>query len=128
MKLLIATPEKKALEKFEAWLKENNAKISWTDSCEAVLAKTKKEKFDLIIMDETLSGGSNGLDCIRQLTLSDPFANCAAISSLCSEDFHEATEGLGVLMRLPPNPGRDDAKMLFDHLNKILELIKGATP
>jgi len=128
MKLLIASQEKKALSELETWFKENNAEISWIDSCEAVLAKIKKEKFDLILMDETLSNDTSGLDCIRRLTMADPFANCAAISSLSDEDFHEASEGLGVLMRLSPNPGRDDAKILFDHLNEILELIKGSAP
>ncbi len=75
-------------------------------------------------MDENLSGGTDGLDCIKKLTHSDPFANCAAITSLSFEDFHEVSEGLGVLMGLPENPARQDAKRLFEHLENILNLLK----
>ena len=128
MKLLIARSEKEPWLEFEAWFKNNNADISRTDSCPSILEKIKKEKFDLIIVDETLPDGTDGLNCIRQLTMTDPFANCAAISGFSKKDFHEAGEGLGVLMCLPPNPGKDDAKALFDHLTKILDLIKGSAP
>jgi hypothetical protein len=50
--------------------------------------------------------------------------NCAAISSLSHKDFHEASEGLGVLMQLPESPGRDDAAKLLEHLKTILNFTK----
>ncbi len=124
IKMLIASPRKEDLADFAAGFKKNNAEISWTDSCDHVLAKAKKKKFDLVVVDEKLPDGANGLDCIKRLARSDPFLNCAAITSLSPEDFHEASEGLGVLMGLPENPGRLDAQKLFEHLTNILNIIK----
>ncbi len=46
-------------------------------------------------------GDMTGLEFIRAIVSKRPMVNCAAISSLASEDFHEASEGLGILMQLP---------------------------
>jgi len=48
--------------------------------------------------------------------------NCAVVSSLLTEDFHEAGEGLGILRQLPANPGLEYAKELLEQLKKILNL------
>ena len=50
--------------------------------------------------------------------------NCAAVSSLTSEDFHEAGEGLGILMQLPVEPGQEYADMLLEQLKSILNTMK----
>jgi hypothetical protein len=45
------------------------------------------------------------------------------VSSLSPEDFHEATEGLGVFMQLPVDPGAEEAgKMmqLFESISALL--------
>ncbi len=46
----------------------------------------------------------------------------AAISSLSSKDYHEESEGLGVLMQIPVNPGSEDGEKVLVYLNKILKL------
>ena len=40
-------------------------------------------------------------------------------------DFHEASEGLGILMQLPVDPGKKEADQLLDHLKRIKPLIAG---
>ncbi len=123
IRILIASPDKNFLADLKAGMEEDDVQIKCAESCDTVLSKVKEEKFDLIIADEELSD-LKGLECIEKLTISNPLLNCAAVSSLPADDFHEVSEGLGVLMQLPVKPGRDDAKKLFGHLIHILNLTK----
>ncbi len=75
-------------------------------------------KIDGVIVDEEVEGGT-GLDFIRELTRRNPFVNCALVSSLYVDEFHEATEGYGVFMQIPPHPGLKEAEQIGTHLSKI---------
>jgi hypothetical protein len=44
------------------------------------------------------------------------------VSPLSDEEFHEASEGLGILGRLPNNPGMNDASELLHKLKTVLEV------
>lgn len=74
--------------------------------------------YNLLITDEDLSDMSAKTLVERTITL-NPFINCVVVSRLSHKDFHEAFEGLGVLMQFPPEPGTTDVQKLLDHLNKI---------
>ena len=63
-----------------------------------------------------------GLEFIKTVIVQKPMVNCAAVSSLLPDDFHEASEGLGILMQLPVRPGHEYAKYLLEHLKNILDL------
>ncbi|MCK5229369.1 MAG: hypothetical protein KAR13_03835, partial [Desulfobulbaceae bacterium] len=76
---------------------------------------------DLVIIDEKFSD-MTGLEFAEKLVTVNPMMNCAMVSSLSPEDFHEATEGLGILMQLPLASGKEDAEKLLKHLNSILNL------
>jgi hypothetical protein len=73
---------------------------------------------DGVIVDEEVEGGT-GLDFIREFTPQNPFINCALVSSLYPDEFHEATEGYGVFMQIPPHPGREEAEQIGAHLARI---------
>ena len=119
--ILIASPDKDSLLEFSAGLDTNDVEITWAKGCEQVVSKTENNKFDLLIVDETLSD-AKGLECIEKIIMNNPFLNTAAISSLSAKDFHEESEGFGVLMQIPVNPGSEDGKEMLDYLNKILKL------
>jgi DNA-binding NtrC family response regulator len=123
VKILIVSMDIEALSDLISVLEEDGARIMWAESCEAVLKNVEAERYDLIITAEDLPD-VKGLECIKKLISLNPMINCAAISSLSHKDFHEASEGLGVLMQLPESPGRDDAAKLLEHLNTILNLTK----
>ena len=82
-----------------------------------------EDDFDLVVADENL-GDMTGLEFIRAIVSKRPMVNCAAISSLTPEDFHEAGEGLGILMQLPVSPGQKHAEMLLEQLKSILNSMK----
>jgi hypothetical protein len=49
--------------------------------------------------------------------------NTAVISPLAEADFHEVSEGLGVLGRLPEEPGESDAYDLLGKLKRVLGVL-----
>lgn len=123
IRILLASPDKESLSDLKSGLEKKDVQITWVESCATVLSKVKEENFDLIITDETLSDGK-GLECIEKLVMLNPLTNCAAISALSPHDFHEASEGLGILMQLPVKPKIKDAEKLLEHLKTILDLTK----
>jgi len=47
---------------------------------------------------------------------------CASVSSLSPEDFHEASEGLGLMAQLPIQPGKEHAEELLQRLRYLKNL------
>ena len=88
----------------------------------AGLAQLKGRTVDLVIVDEQLDDMS-GIDFVRQLVKVNPLANTAIVGSLPEAEFHEVTEGLGVLMQLPPHPQDTDAETLLAVVAKISGLM-----
>jgi hypothetical protein len=75
-----------------------------------------------VIVDEQLDDMS-GIEFVEQFVKVNPLANTAIVGSLPEAEFHEATEGLGVLMQLPPRPQERDAENLLAILAKISGLL-----
>jgi DNA-binding NtrC family response regulator len=82
----------------------------------------EKSKVDVVVTDEKLADG-DALPFIKGLVKQQPLINCAMVSSLSPEDFHEATEGLGVFMQLPVNPGAEEAVKMTQLLESISALL-----
>jgi len=93
----------------------------------AGLDTLRGKRLDLVIVDEQLDDMS-GIDFVKQFVNVNPLANTAIVGSLPEDDFHEVTEGLGVLMQLPPHPGKTDAERLLTVLAKISSLLTTPAP
>ena len=108
-----------------------NTILSSQDEVSTLVAGSEKEAeasmaantFQLVIIDETV-GKRSGIEIAKGLVASNPFLNCALIGSLPHEEFHEATEGLGVLAQIPTTPSTDDIEKLLTSLRKILGLMR----
>ena len=123
IKILLAGRDKASLAALEAGLVEGDVAIAWTDSGRSGISLIAEQDYDLVIPDENL-GDMTGIEFIRQVVSKKPMVNSAAISSLPPEDFHEVSEGLGILMQLPVGPNEADAARLLKHLDKILNAMK----
>jgi CheY-like chemotaxis protein len=97
--------------------------IAWTDSGSKGLSIIAEGGVDLVVADEDLED-MTGLEFIREIVAKYPMVNCAAVSSLTPEAFHEASEGLGIMMQLPVKPSQKHAEILLGHLNKITGTIR----
>ncbi|MBW1615245.1 MAG: DUF134 domain-containing protein [Deltaproteobacteria bacterium] len=119
MKAMILCDDKKVLSELAITLEENNIDIEWAKTGELALSMIVEQKIDLLITYESLKD-MTGIELVKKVVLINPMINCVIASKLSSKDFHEATEGLGVLMRLPLSPSKEDAEKLLSHLNKAL--------
>jgi len=121
IQLLFITTQKARFAGLSASVESRGGNATWADSGHQALETIKQTPADLVVVDEDL-GDMRGLAFIRQLVAVNPMINCALVSSLSHEDYHEASEGLGILMQLPPEPSADDGERLMAQLNQILGL------
>jgi len=119
--LLIVTPDRANFTELSAEIEKQGAFASWAASGRQAMEMLAETAVDLVLTDETL-GDMSGLEFIAQLVAINPMINCAAVSTLPPEAYHEASEGLGILMQLPPRPGAADGQRLLAQLNQILGL------
>jgi hypothetical protein len=73
-------------------------------------------------------GGRDGFDLCREVLKIDAFVNMAAVSDLDDDEFHEASEGLGLVGRLPSRPTAEDFERLLALLTAINPPSSSAQP
>lgn len=119
IKLLLVTPTRKALGNFASALKTNDeVELLWTESGGNALAIAAETFVDLVVID-TVVGDMTGLDLAEKMLSVNPMINCTVVSLLTSKEFHEASEGLGLLAQLPENPGKEHAADLLQRIKNI---------
>ena len=122
--VLLISREKAAFSVLAGTLENNDITeitTEWTDSGSKALSIIDAKHFDLVVIDEKLSD-MTGLLFAKKLVSVNPIINCALVSSLSAKNFHNVSEGLGIIMQLPPLPNKEDAEKLFEHLSCILNL------
>jgi CheY-like chemotaxis protein len=126
LNILLVSRDKTSMSALKAGLEENDVQTAWAESGSYGLSMIAERNFDLVVTDEILED-MTGLDFIKTVIAQKPMVNCAVVSSLLPDDFHEASEGLGILMQLPDRPGQYHAKKLLRHLQHIPNLAIVAT-
>ena len=125
LKLLLVSRGKSALSGLATALTmHGEVDLSWAQSGAEALDTISKAPADLVVTDEEL-GDMSGLTLALKLLSVNPMVNCAAVSPLSHEEFHEASEGLGILAQLPPSPGEKEAEALLQQLREIKNLSDG---
>ena len=116
---LLVTTDKNNLADLSIGLDLPDGAILWASSSDEAMEIITNKTIDLVVTDETL-GDMTGLAFVEKLVKINPMINCAAVSALSKADYHEASEGLGILMQLPPQPSQSDGQALMAYLKKIL--------
>lgn len=117
--VLLVTTDRNNFSDLAQGLDLPNGAIQWASSGDQALDIIKNQAMDLVVADEQL-GDMTGLAFVEKLVKVNAMINCAAVSSLSKSDYHEASEGLGILMQLPTHPSQSDGKALIDYLKKVL--------
>jgi CheY-like chemotaxis protein len=92
--------------------------LETASSGEEALTLLSGRTADLVVADENL-GDMTGIELSRRLVNVNPMINCAVVSSLSPEEFHEATEGLGIMSQLPEHSTAHDAEIVISTLKCI---------
>ena len=125
IRLLLVTPYGKSLfELASAVEKYDDVELTWAESGQKALDKLSETSVDLVVTEKEL-GDMTGLEFAEKLIRVNPMINCAVLSPLPSDEFHEASEGLGVFAQLPLRPAKKDAEKLLKGLKKLKDLTVG---
>ena len=125
LKLLLVSPDEDSLSGLaSALMEDGDVDLSWAESGEKALDIASDTAIDLVVTDESL-GDMTGLEFAGRLLSVNPIINCASVSRLSTESFHEVSEGLGLIAQLPIQPGKEDADKLLQHLRYLRGLMGG---
>ncbi len=123
---IFVSRDKNLFSNLKQVLTRNHMEIEWIDTGNKLLSRLSAHspgKPELVIIDEQLPDYT-ARQLVEHVITQSPMTNCVATSALPPKKFHEAYEGLGVLMQLPIKPSELDAKKIVTRLNKILGLSK----
>jgi DNA-binding NarL/FixJ family response regulator len=127
IRLLLVTPYRKSLFELASALEKNDdVELTWTEAGQIALDMLSETSVDLVVADKEL-GDMTGLEFAEKLLRVNPMINSAVLSSLPSDEFHEASEGLGIFAQLPLRPAKGDAEKLLKRLKKLKDLTAGIT-
>ena len=119
IRILLVTTDRDSLAGFASALAGNEeVGLLWEESGGKALSMVEDSPVELVVTDETLED-MTGLELAERLLSINPMISCAAVSPLSAKQFHEASEGLGLLAQLPPRPGKEQAEALLQHLKDI---------
>jgi len=125
IKMLLVTSEREPFSEFATVLKKkDDVELTWAASGQEALEAISGNPVDLVIVNENI-GDMTGIEFMKNLLPINPMINSAAVSPLPSEEFHEASEGLGVLVQLPVDPGEFEAEDLLKRLKNLKNLTAG---
>lgn len=119
MRIMIASPRRDELQDFIKGLEaEPDINASRVYSAEDALVFLGTDAPDLVVIDEALTD-MKPFALVTELLKANAMVNTAVITSLKGEEFHEQSEGLGVLLGLASPPGRDEAAALVAKLRSL---------
>lgn len=118
--IILVTARPQAMQTFAAALSSDPAvNLQRVGSGAEALEAARTAALQLMIIDADLPDIA-ALDLVQKLLMVNAMVNTAVVSQLPEEEFHEASEGLGILGRLPADPRRSDAEEILRKLRRVL--------
>ncbi|MDY0362376.1 MAG: hypothetical protein RBR08_13065 [Desulforegulaceae bacterium] len=118
--LIVSGNREKLKEVEKIFASDQDYKVFFAKRKEQVLDLVKNNFFTLVICDESTADDFPGKNLIEEIIKINAMVNTVLVSTLSDEDFHEFTEGLGILKKISPNPDEKEAKETFDYLEMII--------
>jgi DNA-binding NtrC family response regulator len=118
-KILLLTSRPDQLKTFiHALDQDREIVIATVESIQETVRAIEKSVPALVIVDHQVLGVS-GLDIVRHLINVNAFIQTAVLSELDQKEFHERSEGLGILSKLPLIPKEEEARKLIRRLRQV---------
>jgi two-component SAPR family response regulator len=125
---IIVTSRAGDFKEFAGGVAQHGAvEVIWEQSGEKALKHIAGGKTDLVVVDETLRD-MTGTEWIRKAVKINPAVNTVAVSSLSAGNFHETTEGLGILFQLPVHPEKYHGEEVLRQLERICLPLRKSDP
>ena len=123
--LLLVSSDKTPLSDLASALeKDKDVDVSWAKSGLEALKSVSASAFDLVITDEILAD-MTGFELASKLLSVNPMIHCVSVTTLSQKEYHEKSEGLGLMDPLPDQPGEKDAERLLQDLRRIKGHLSG---
>ena len=122
--LLVSSDEVSLSDLASALEKDGDVDVSWAKSGLEALKSVSDSAFDLVITDEILAD-MTGLELAGKLLSVNPMIQCASVTTLSQKEYHEKSEGLGLMDPLPDRSGEKDAERLMQDLRRIKGCLSG---
>ncbi len=120
MHILIVTRRALELAPFaDALARGTGLSLRFTDGWMNAQAVSKGLPPSFAVLDEGLRGGPP-LELAKRIIRENAMINMAVVSPLSGEEFHEASEGLGILAPVPINPTAADGTALAQVFRRFL--------
>jgi len=121
--ILLITPRPQGLASFTRALSSDpGVRLESVGSGAEALDVVRTTPPHLAVIDADLPD-TKPMGLVQGMLTVNAMVNTAIVSPLSEEEFHEASEGLGILTRLPLDPGGHDAEALLVKLRKVMGLI-----
>jgi DNA-binding NarL/FixJ family response regulator len=118
--IILTTARPQAMQAFAAALASDpEVNLQFVISGAEALEVARTTAPQLVIIDTDLPD-ITPLNLVQKLLMVNAMVNTAVVSSLSDAEFHEASEGLGILGRLPNDPGMSDAGEMLHKLRTVL--------
>ena len=128
MNVLLVGKERTQFGEFVIPLQEDNRiAVEYVTSAKDALGILSCRGAEVVIAAADLAD-SKGIELVQTIARTHPLVNIALMSSLSPEDFHEATEGLGLFMQISDNPGQAEGYQMITRLNSINTLLIDELP
>lgn len=119
LNILLVSPRKGVLVPFADTLRADpEVRLDWAETAAAALKTARERPPHLAVIDNELKD-LEPLKLVPELLMVDARINTAVVSPLDDATFHEESEGLGVLVRLPPLPKRKEALSLLARVRDL---------
>lgn len=118
--IVLVSPRADTWDDFAAALgHQGQAEVMAAHTGAEALSAAREKGPAAMVIDQDL-GDMSGIELARDVILINAMIHLALVSDRPEAIFHEATEGLGILMQLPPRPGRQEAVQLSERLAGVL--------
>lgn len=112
MHVVIISDRREALGEFARGLGKD---VEWTASAADVLHRAPASPWQLVVVD-AMTPGLDYKTFVMDLLRVNAMLNTVVVTDMGEDDFHEDSEGLGVLCSVPASPGWDDGVRAMDRL------------
>ncbi|MDA3788731.1 MAG: response regulator [Desulfobacula sp.] len=119
--ILLVSQKKDVFKSLESVFTENKMSFEWAGTAKDAVELLSEKHIDLVITDETLPDMA-GRKFVETIIFKNAMIDCVVLSALTHDEFHEAYEGLGVLMQFPLEPDKTSMIKLLDHMNRITRI------